>query len=388
MIDFEYYNPARIIFGENPYKKMEFILKDKDVKSMLIIYSGNFVKTLGIFDIVKQICEKNKIKYISNGEVVPNPKVELVRKLINESRKENVDFILAVGGGSCVDTAKAVAVGIPYDGDVWDFFEGKATIKKVLPVGVISTIPASGSETSNASIISNGLYKVGIEDEKIIPCFAILNPQYTKTLSKYQFSCGIADILSHLLERYLTNTLNVDTTDYLIEGAIKALMLNGIRTIKDPTSYQSRAEVQWLASIAHNNILDTGRVADWASHRIEHELSAQYGIVHGEGMAIVMLAYIKYIAKNHPKKTAQLANRLFNIDYYNYNHEEMTLILKDKLYIFFKELGLKTNLSQLNIDETFFEDMALRATKNNMNTVGHYYPLDAEKIIEVLRLAL
>lgn len=364
------------------------MLKKLSVKSLMMVYSGDFVKTLGIFQEIESICKENNIRFVENGNVVPNPKVELVRELVELGRENDTDFVLAVGGGSSVDTAKAVAMGIPYYGDVWDFFEGKATLDEELPIGVISTIPASGSETSNAAIISSGLNKLGYEDEKIIPQFAVMNPHYTKTLPLYQSACGISDILSHLLERYYTNTEYVDTPDYLIEGAAKALMLNGERIMTNPENYNARAEVQWLASIAHNNLLDTGRASDWASHRIEHELSAQYGIVHGEGMAVVMLAYLRYVAEKHPKKTAQLANRLFDVDYSNYTEKEMTLKLANNLEAFYKMLGLKTTLTEMNIDETHFEEMALRATKDDTAPVGHYYPLDKEKFIEVLKLAL
>lgn len=388
MIDFEYYNPARIIFGAEPYNKVKGFLQLKGVKTLLMVYSGEFVKELGIYQEIEEICKSLGIEFLANGNVVPNPKVELVRTLVDIGKQKHVDFILAVGGGSSVDTAKAVSVGIPYHKDVWDFFEGKAEITEAIPVGVISTIPASGSETSNAAIISNGFHKVGIEDEKIIPQFAVMNPQYTRTLPKYQTACGISDILSHLLERYFTNTEHVDTTDFLIEGAIKALMLNGIRVIENPKDYNARAEIQWLASIAHNNLLDTGRESDWASHRIEHELSAQYGIIHGEGMAVVLLGYLKYVSIHHSKKTAQLANRLFGIDYYNYNEREMTMILVHRFCEFYKKLGLKTSLHELEIDETYFADMANRATINNTKPIGHYYPLDAAKIVEVLKMSL
>lgn len=388
MIDFEYQNPARIIFGSEPYEKVSKIIENKKIKSILLVYSGEFIKDLGIYQEIENICKKQNIQLTANGNVVPNPKVELVRELIELGRENKVDFIIAVGGGSSVDTAKAIAIGIPYQGDVWDFFEGKAEIEEALPIGVITTIPASGSETSNASIISNGLHKLGVEDDSIIPCFAVMNPNYSMTLPSYQTACGIADILSHLLERYFTNTEHVDTTDYLIEGAIKALMLNGERVMETPQDYNARAEVQWLASIAHNNLLDTGRASDWASHRVEHEISAQYGITHGEGMAIVLLGYLEYIAKNHPHKTAQLANRLYQVDYNNYNECEMTLILRNHLSQFFKKLNLKTSLKELNITEEHFMEMALRATNNNQSKVGHYYPLDKDKFIEVLKLCL
>ena len=388
MIDFEYYNPARIIFGADPYDKVEKFLRSKGVKTLLMVYSGDFIKELGIYQKVEEICRHLDITFIANGSVVPNPKVELVRELIAIGKEKQVDFILAVGGGSSSDTAKAVSVGIPYEKDVWDFFEGNAQIEKAVPIGVISTIPASGSETSNAAIISNGLHKVGIEDEKIIPQFAVMNPEYTRTLPKYQSACGISDILSHLLERYFTNTKHADTTDFLIEGAIKALLLNGKRVMDDPDDYHARSEVQWLASIAHNNLLDTGRESDWASHRVEHELSAQYGITHGEGMAVVMLGYMKYISERHPAKMAQLANRLLGFDYHDHSEKEMSLLLVDRFYEFYKKLGLKTSLREFGIDDVHFEEMANRATADDTRPVGHYYPLDVKRFVEVLRLTL
>lgn len=386
MKDFEYLNPARIIFGLKPYERVEKILVEKGIKSILLIYSGEFIKQLGIYQEIEDICKRNNIAFVSNGNVVPNPKVELVRELIGCARENKVDFIIAVGGGSSIDTAKAVSIGVNYEGDVWDFFDGKANVTEALPIGVVTTIPASGSESSNATIISNGLHKCGVEDDRIIPCFAVMNPEYTTTLPNYQTSCGVSDILSHLLERYYSNTDHVDTTDYLIEGAIRALILNGERLVKDPKDIHARGEVQWLASIAHNNLLDTGRESDWASHRVEHELSAQYGITHGEGMAIVMLGYMRYMADKHPEKIAQLSNRLLGTDYNNYTEKEMVLILRDYFLQFYKKLNLKTTLAEMNIGEEHFKEMALRATNDGKNTVGHYYPLDVEKLIDVLKL--
>ncbi len=388
MNNFSYHNPAKIIFGKNSELQILDELKNHNAKSVLLIYSGDFIKTLGIFDVVKNACNSLGIKFIENGNVVPNPKLELVHTLINQAKSADVDFIVAVGGGSAMDTAKAVAMGACYDGDVWDFFIGKANLEKALPIGVISTLPASGSETSNAAIISYGLHKKGYEDNLIIPKFAIMNPEFTINLPAYQTSCGIADIFSHLLERYLTNTEYVDTTDYLIEGACKALLVNAKRLISEPSDYNARAEIQWLATIAHNNLLDTGRESDWASHRIEHELSAQYGITHGEGMAVVLVGYLKYISKHNPNKSAQFANRVFGIDSYNYTSAEMTMLLSKELDLFFKELNLKTTLSEFDIDNTHFEDMANRATNNNTQKAGHYLPLDCKEFIEVLNLCI
>jgi alcohol dehydrogenase YqhD (iron-dependent ADH family) len=388
MENFHYHNPAQIIFGKKSEQEIGNLLIAYHVKSLLMVYSGDFIKTLGIWDTVKEACAKNSIAIYECGDVVPNPKLELVRKLVALGKEKNIDFILAVGGGSSIDTAKAVALGIPYSGDVWNFYAGKTAIKTALPVGVISTLPASGSETSNCSIISNGLNKVGVEDDLIIPQFAIMNPEFTMSLPPYQTSCGIADILSHLLERYFSVIPHVDTTDFLIEGAVRALMLNGERLMQNPRNYNSRAEVQWLASIAHNNLLDTGRVADWGSHRIEHELSAQYGITHGEGMAVVLVAWTKYMAQEKPKKLAQLANRVFHVDYHDYTLTEMALKLSSNLQQFFKMLHLKTTLTEMNITAEHFAEMAARATDNGANTVGHYVPLDEEKFLAILNLAL
>lgn len=386
MISFEYYNPAKIVFGEESEKNLKGLLKSYNVKSLLLVYSGDFIKTLGIYSVIEDAVNELGIKFSENGNVVPNPSVELVRELVEQGKKDNVDFVLAVGGGSSIDTAKAVALGIPYDGDVWDFFEKGAQAKEVLNIGVIATTASSGSETSNAAIISNGEWKLGFEDDRIIPKFAIMNPKFTAGLPKYQTFVGVADVLSHLLERYFSDAKNSDTTDYLIEGAIRALLLNADRLIEDPQDVNARAEVQWLASVAHNNFLDAGRVADWGSHRIEHELSAQYGITHGEGMAIVFTAWTKYAAEVKPWRLALLANRVFGIDSYDYTEKERALKLSEILETFFKKIGVKTRLTELGISDKDFDTMAKRATRNG--AVGHYIPLDAKAFTKVLKLAI
>ena len=386
MISFEYYNPAKIIFGEESEKNLKGLLESYNVKSLLLVYSGDFIKTLGIYSVIEDAVNELGIKFSENGNVVPNPSVELVRELVKQGKKDNVDFVLAVGGGSSIDTAKAVALGIPYDGDVWDFFEKGAQAKEVLNIGVIATTASSGSETSNAAIISNGEWKLGFEDDRIIPKFAIMNPKFTAGLPRFQTSVGVADVLSHLLERYFSDAKHSDTTDYLIEGAIRALLLNADRLIENLQNVNARAEVQWLASVAHNNFLDAGRIADWGSHRIEHELSAQYGITHGEGMAIVFTAWTKYAAEVKPWRLALLASRVFGVDAYDYTEKERALKLSEILETFFKKIGVKTRLTELGISDKDFDTMAKRATRNG--AVGHYIPLDAKAFTEVLKLAI
>lgn len=386
MISFEYYNPAKIIFGEESEKNLKGLLESYNVKSLLLVYSGDFIKTLDIYSVIEDAVNELGIKFSENGNVVPNPSVELVRELVKQGKKDNVDFVLAVGGGSSIDTAKAVALGIPYDGDVWDFFEKGAQAKEVLNIGVIATTASSGSETSNAAIISNGEWKLGFEDDGIIPKFAIMNPKFTAGLPRFQTFVGVADVLSHLLERYFSDAKHSDTTDYLIEGAIRALLLNADRLIENPQDVNARAEVQWLASVAHNNFLDAGRIADWGSHRIEHELSAQYGITHGEGMAIVFTAWTKYAAEVKPWRLALLASRVFGVDAYDYTEKERALKLSEILETFFKKIGVKTRLTELGISDKDFDTMAKRATRNG--AVGHYIPLDAKAFTEVLKLAI
>ncbi len=386
MIDFEYYNPARVVFGEESGRQLKRLLKAQEVRSLLLVYSGDFIKDLGIYSLIEEAVQELNIAFHENGQVVPNPDIDLVRRLVDQGKKDQVDFVLAVGGGSSIDTAKAVALGIPYEGDVWDFFEKGISPGRVLPVGAIATTASSGSETSNAAILSQGEWKLGFEDDRLIPRFVIMNPRYTAGIPAYQTSVGIADVLAHLLERYFSDEKYSDTTDYLIEGAIKALLVNADRLLENPQNLQARGELQWLASVAHNNFLDAGRRADWGSHRIEHELSAQYQITHGEGMAVVLTAWTKYMADQKPWRLALLASRVYGVDAYDYSQRERALLLSQKLKVFFEKLGLTTRLTELGIGDGDFEIMAQRATRRG--PVGHYQPLDAQAIQRILGLAL
>ena len=386
MIGFEYYNPAKIVFGEDSEKKLKDLLSAHGVTSLLLVYSGDFIKDLGIYQVITDAVKELGIKFSENGEVVPNPSIDLVRKLVLQGKKDDVDFVLAVGGGSAIDTAKATAIGIPYEGDPWDFFEKGVVPEKVLPIGIIATTASSGSETSNAAILSSGEWKLGFEDDRIIPKFAIMNPRFTAGLPSYPTFIGVADVLAHLLERYFSDEKNSDVTDYLIEGAIRALLVNADKLLKDPKDINARGEIQWLASVAHNNFLDAGRRADWGSHRIEHELSAQYNIAHGEGMAVVFVAWTKYIAKEKPWRSALLASRVFGVDAYNYSEEERAEKLSEILKAFFQKLGLKTTLTELGIGKEDFDIMAQRATRNG--PVGHYIALDKDRFKAVLELAV
>lgn len=387
MKNFSFYNPAKIIFGKDSEKEIGTLVK-KYSNKVLLVYSGDFIKDLGIYATIQTEFKKNNIEFFELGNVVPNPRIELVREGIKICKENNIGFILAIGGGSSIDTAKAISIGTPYNGDVWDFFSGDKEIEKALPIGTILTLPSSGSEMSNASIISNQNIKIGVENDLMIPIFSILNPEFTLSLPKYQTACGITDIYSHLLERYFTSEKHVDLTDFLIEGAMKSLMLNAKKVLADPTNYNHRAEIMWTSTVAHNNILDTGRESDWGSHRIEHELSAQYDITHGEGMAIIFPAWMSYVSKHNPEKFAQYASRVFSLDSFSYTTEELIDLGIEKTKQFFKDLGMRTSLSEVGIDESLFQEMALQATNQDSQTVGHLLKLSTKDIVSILKMAL
>ncbi|MDT2660124.1 iron-containing alcohol dehydrogenase [Enterococcus hulanensis] len=389
MLNFNYYNPANIFFGKGEEKRVgELISRWSKTRKVLVLFSGDYYEKLGIAATIRQELEKFDIQYFENGHVVPNPELSLINELSDFVKQQNIDFILAVGGGSVIDTAKATALGSLYDGDTWDYFAGEKEVTEALPVGAISTVASSGSEMSPATIVSNKEYKLGVESEIIIPKFSIINPEFTVKLPKYNTGVGTADILSHLLERYFSKVEHTDITDFLLEGAIKSTLINGVKLINDLENYDLRAEMSLTAIIAHNNSLELGREPDWGSHRIEHELSGQYGIVHGEGMVVVTLAWMKYISTFYPEQLVKYGIRIFGIDPIVYSENEIIDLAIEKTKEFFLKLGMRTSLTEMEIKAEHFEDMAKRATKNDSQTVGHLKPLNQQDIVEILKLAL
>ncbi|MBS6432025.1 MULTISPECIES: iron-containing alcohol dehydrogenase [Enterococcus] len=389
MLNFNYYNPANIYFGRNEEQRIgELINKWSEAKKVLILYSGDYFEKLGIAKTIHEELSKYEIQYFENGQVVPNPALSLINELSEFVKEKGIDFILAVGGGSVIDTAKATALGSMYEGNTWDFFTGDKEVTEALPIGAISTVASSGSEMSPATIISNAEHKLGVESEIIIPKFSIVNPEFTIKLPKYYTGVGTADILSHLLERYFSEVDHTDITDYLLEGAIRATLVNGVKLMGDLENYDLRAEMSLTAIIAHNNSLELGREPDWGSHRIEHELSGQYGVVHGEGMVVVTLAWMKYVSRFSPKQFVKYGIRVFEIDPVIYTEEEIIDLAIEKTKEFFVKLGMKTTLTELEIDDTHFETMADRATKGDMQTVGHLKSLNSSDIVEILKLAI
>ncbi|AYD41351.1 iron-containing alcohol dehydrogenase [Clostridium fermenticellae] len=388
MNNFEFRNPTRIIFGKGTENNIGREIK-KYTNRILLCYGGGSIKKSGLYSRVVTSLKENNIEFIELSGIKPNPRLNLVKKGIDLCRQNDINFVMSVGGGSAADTAKAIAVGVPYNGDVWDFYIGKVKVKEALPIAVILTLPATGTESSNSSVITNedGLYKKGLNSELIRPTFSIMNPELTYTLPAYQTSCGISDIMAHTMERYFTNVDHVDLTDRLCEATLKTVINNAKILIKHPKNYDARAEIMWSGTIAHNGLLNTGRIGDWGSHKIEHELSAIYDIAHGAGLSIVFPAWMKYVYKHNVNLFVQFAVRVWDVDLSFSSYENIALEGISRLEQFFKKIGLPTKLSDANIDDNRFEEMANKCTENNTKTVGQFIKLGKEDIINILTLA-
>jgi alcohol dehydrogenase len=386
MQNFSFQNQTKIIFGRNTEQQLGKEIK-KYSRKILLHYGGGSIRKIGLYERVIEILRKEKIEYVELGGVKPNPRLSLVKKGVDLCRKENIYFILAVGGGSVIDSAKAIAAGVTYLGDLWDLWLCKGEVKKPLPVGTVLTIPASGSESSMHSIITNeeGWIKMGLHSEELRPKFSILNPENTFSLSKYQTIVGIADIMAHLMERYFTQETNVDLSDRLIEGSLKSIIRQTPLVLEKPNDYHSRAEIMWAGTLAHNDLFSSGRIGDWASHMIEHELSALYDIPHGAGLAIIMPAWMKYVYRGNMNKFVQFAQRVWHIDPDFEHIEEAAIAGIKRLQSFFRENGLPVSLQELGINSDRFQEMAERCTLNG--EVGHFKALNSSDVLEIYRLA-
>lgn len=390
MHDFVYHNTTKIIFGKS---SMDSIGREAALygKTMLV-FGGGSVRENGVYDKTVASLKENGVEYCQLWGVKPNPRISKVREGIEMARNEGVSLILAVGGGSVIDTAKAIAAGIPYDGDPWDFYSSTKAPEFALPVGVVLTIPAAGSESSMSSVISNEETgeKLGCTAECFLPRFAVMDPQNTFTLPAYQTACGAADMLAHLMERYFVNTPCCDLTDRLIEGAAQTVIEFAPKAIADPEDYDVRAELMQTGYIAHCDILDRGRGeggrgGDWASHQLEHQLSAFYDIAHGAGLAIIFPAWLKFVSEKDPSKPAQFGRRVFGITGLSDRDTAQKMIVS--LEDFFRSLALPVRLSDIGIGDDNFEKMAEKALEAKRGKLGSYVRLTAEDVKQIYTLA-
>lgn len=388
MENFSYSNNTKIIFGKDSETSVGKEIAKYSKKILFHHYGDGIIEKIGLYDKVIKSLKENNIDYIELTGVKPNPRVSLVREGIKICRQEKINFILAVGGGSVIDSAKAIAAGVEYDGDVWDFFDGKSEVGKCLPVGVILTIPATGSESSVNTVINNEQLHIKkvIGYDNLRPKFAIMNPEVTYSLPKYQTAAGGADIMSHVFERYFTNVKDVGFTDRLCEGTIKSIINSLPEVLENPNNYNARSEIMWAGSIAHNGLLGTGRIEDWGSHMISHEISALFDLAHGAALSIVLPAWMKYVYKVNLNRFVQFAVRVWNVEQDFGNPDKVALDGIEKMTEFFRKSGLPVSLSDANISEEHIEVMAEKCTESG--PVGNFKKLYKDDVIEILKIAL
>lgn len=391
MKNFTFYSPTYFVFGKEEENNTGKYVKRFGGNKVLIHYGGGSVIRSGLLDRVKQSLNNENIEYVELGGVKPNPRSGLVYEGIELCRKEGIDFILAVGGGSTIDSAKAIAAGVVYEGDFWDFYMGKP-IEKALPVATVLTIAAAGSEGSPDSVITKeeGMLKRGASGEAIRPVFSILNPALTQTLPAYQTAAGITDIMAHLFERYFTNTKDVEVTDRMIEGLLMTMIHEAPKVIANPNDYEARANIMWTGMVAHNDICGVGRDQDWASHNIEHELSAVYDCAHGAGLAVVFPAWMEYTMNHDVMRFAQVANRVWGCSM-DFAHPEVTAQAGIQAFkTFLKSIGMPLTFEELGAKKEDIPFMAQTACYGNgrQGSIGGFVQLHKEDVIKIYELML
>ena len=391
MNNFTFYSPTYFVFGKEEENNVGKYVKRFGGTKVLIHYGGGSVVRTGLLDRVKASLTGEGLTFVELGGVKPNPRSGLVYEGIELCRKEKVDFVLAVGGGSTIDSSKAIAAGTVYEGDFWDFYCGKQ-VTKALPVGTILTIAAAGSEGSPDSVITKeeGMFKRGATGEGLRPAFSILNPALTQTLPPYQTACGITDIMAHLFERYFTNTQDVEVTDRVIEGLLKTMIHEGPQVIENPDDYQARANIMWAGMMAHNNCCGVGRDQDWASHDLEHELSALYDCAHGAGLAVVFPAWMEYNMNHDVMRFAQVANRVWGCAM-DFQHPEVTAKAGIQAFrTFLKSIGMPQTMAELGGKEEDIPYLAHTAAYGNVNngTLGGFVVLQEKDMENIYRLML
>lgn len=386
MRNFTYQNKTEMIFGKDVENNVGQKLKGL-AKKVLIHYGGGSVIASGLLDRIKSSLEGAGVDYVEFGGVKPNPKIGLVREGVALCRETSVDFILAVGGGSVIDSAKAIGIGVYHEGDVWDYFIQKVKVTKTLPVGVVLTIPAAGSESSSGCVITNeeNEYKRSAGGKEMRPVFAFLNPELTYSLPPYQTACGIVDMFAHVLERYFTNEKGVSFTDRLCEATLKTIVEQGLQVMKDPMDYNARAEIMWAGTIAHNGSLGLGRSEDWGSHMIEHEISGIYDIAHGAGLAIVFPAWMQYVHQHDLGRFVQYAEAVWGIPKEGRDEDAVARAAIEATKRFFKQLGMPISFEDANIPTDKIEEMADKTVENG--PVGGFVKLDKGDVIRILQIA-
>lgn len=387
MESFNFYSPTEFVFGRNRESECGELVKKYGGTKVLLHFGSSSAERSGLLGKVRESLKKAEVPFVELGGVQPNPKDSKVYEGIELCRREKVDFILSVGGGSCIDSAKAIAIGVLYDGDFWDFYAGKASIRKALPVGTVLTIAAAGSEGSPSSVVTKeeGGLKRGVGSDIIRPKFSVLNPEWTCSLPAYQTACGATDIMAHVFERYFTNTPEVEITDRLCEAVLLTMLKEVPRVIQDPECYEARANIMWAGTVAHNDIVGVGRSQDWNSHGLEHELSGLYDVAHGAGLAVIMPAWMEYVMNHNVMRFAQMACRVFgcNMDFENPENTAKAGIREFRRFL--SRIGMPINFEELGAKP---EDIPLMVEKLNPGEGHGFVPIRSEDATAIYQLAV
>lgn len=385
-----FYSPTEYVFGRGTEERTGSLVRAHGGSRAVVVYGGGSAVRSGLLARVEQSLASSGVEYVELGGVQPNPTDPKIYEGISLARSFNADFMVAVGGGSVIDTAKAIAAGVPYEGDFWDFFAGRAVPERALPVGVVLTIPAAGSEGSGNSVITklDGLHKISLRTPKVLrPVFAVMNPELTFTLPAWQTACGATDMMAHIMERYFTNSTGTEVADRMCEGVLRAIIDTTPKVLANPQDYNARANLMWAGTVAHNGTCGIGCVEDWASHFIEHEVSAVYNVTHGAGLAVIFPAWLTYMASHNVRKVEQWARRVWDVE----PSADATAVALEgvkRFKQFLKSIGMPVTFAGLGIDSPDIPLLVNKLHEDKGELVGNYVPLDREASRAVMELAL
>lgn len=389
MYNFTFCSPTEFVFGRDTQQQTGELLTKYGARRVLLVSGGSSARRSGLLPLIESLMTQEGIEWVELPGIHPNPTDDRVYEGIDLVRRNNLDFILAVGGGSVIDTAKAVALGVPYQGDFWDFYAGHAKPRAAMPVGVVLTLPGSGSEGSGNSVITRieGRQKISVRFPDLLrPRFSVMNPELTRTLPWYQTACGVVDMVAHVMERYFSNTRECDVTDGFAEAVMKAVMNNARKLMSDPDNYEARANIMWAGNLAHNGLCGVGKEEDWASHRLEHEISALYpDVAHGAGLAVVIPAWMLFTGSRNPHKMLSFATNVMGVRPGDKATQQVIYEGVSRLRDFYADLGLQTRLTELIGGKPDVKAMVESLGRNMGRTVGSYVPLTMADCEEIYR---
>ncbi len=392
MRDFNYYAPTQVVFGEHSEEQVADLVRKYGGHKVLVHYGGKSAIKSGLLDKICSLLKSGGLEMVQLGGVVPNPRLSKVHEGIELCRREGVDFLLAVGGGSVIDSLKAIAYGVPFDGEVWDIYTGKAEPETSLPVACVLTIPAAGSEMSDSSVITNedGDYKIGYSNNLCRPKFAIMNPCRTFTLPPYQTAAGVTDIMMHTMERYFSHDNDMTLTDAVAEALLRTMKQCIFAVLKDPEDYRNRAQIMWGGSLAHNDLTGCGLQGDWATHQLEHELSGMFDVTHGAGLAAVWPAWARYVYKEDVSRFVQFAVNVMDVPNDFSDPEGTALRGIEAVENFYHAIGMPARIHELlgrDVTDEEIREMARKCSQDGAITVGSFKVLAREDMEAVYKLA-